>query len=308
MHKSGLIDLQVLLAVARRQSFRAAALELEMSASAVSSAVAGLEARLGSRLFHRTTRSVALTDAGQQFVDEITPAVKQIQDAMATVNDRRASPSGTLRINSSLGAALMGLFPLMGEFAQRYPDVSLDIVTEGKMVDIVAEGFDAGLRPSHLVPKDMIPVPLNQDVALCIVGSPDYFARYPQPRKPADLARHRCIRARLPNGAASPWQLLAKGETLHVDVPGAQIFDAPQLMREAARHGMGLAQLAHWYVADDIARGELLPVLNAYAPRLPGLCLYYSGHRHLPAALRALIDLVHEVRQRPNTPPAKSFV
>ena len=301
MHKSGLIDLQALLAVARRQSFRAAALELEMSTSAVSSAVAGLEARLGSRLLHRTTRSVALTDAGQQFVDQIAPAVKQIQDAMATVNDRRATPAGTLRINSSLGAALMSYHPLMSAFSQRYPEVTLDIVTEGQMVDIIAEGFDAGLRPSHLVPKDMIRVPLTQDVPMTIVGSRDYFAQYPKPLKVADLSSHRCIRARLPNGAASPWQLLSKKKAIQVDVPGSQVLDAPLLMRQAARNGIGLAQLAHWYVADDIANGELIPVLNAFAPRLPGLCLYYSGHRHVPAALRALIALVHELRDGPGT-------
>lgn len=298
MHKSGLIDLQVLLAVARRQSFRAAALELDMSTSAVSSAVAGLEARLGSRLFHRTTRSVALTDAGQQFADAIAPAVKQIQDAMLTVNDRRATPTGTLRINSSLGAALMAYAPLMAEFSRRYPDVTLDIVTEGQMVDIVAEGFDAGLRPSHLVPKDMVRVPLNYEVPLVIVGSRSYLAQHAPPRQVADLAQHRCIRARLPNGALSPWQLVSKKKPIQVDVPGSQVFDAPLLMREAARSGTGLAQLAHWYVADDIAKGELLTVLDSHAPQLPGLCLYYSGHRHVPATLRALVELIHELRAR----------
>lgn len=299
MHKSGLIDLQVLLAVARRHSFRAAAAELDMSTSAVSSAVAGLEARLGVRLFHRTTRSVALTDAGRLFVEQIAPAVKQIQDAEATVNDRRLSPSGTLRINSSLGAALMSYGPFLGEFSRRYPDVTLDIVTEGQMVDIIADGFDAGLRPSHLVPKDMIRVELGSGVQMAIVGSPEYFARYPKPRQVADLAGHRCIRARLPNGALSPWQLVANAKPVHVDVPGSQVFDAPLLMREAARSGMGLAQLARWYVADDIADGSLSTVLDDCAPQSPGLCLYYSGHRHVPAALRALVALVHEIRARP---------
>ncbi|MFZ4289589.1 LysR family transcriptional regulator [Variovorax sp. HJSM1_2] len=296
MHKSGLIELQALLAVARRRSFRAAAVELEMSTSALSSAIAGLEVRLGSRLFHRTTRSVALTDAGQQFVEQIAPAVKQIQDAMATVNDRRTTPTGTLRINSSLGAALMSYFPLMSEFSRRYPDVTLDLVTEGQMVDIIAEGFDAGLRPSHLVPKDMIRVPLSDDVPLCIVGSRDYFAQHPPPQKVADLSSHRCIRARLPNGAASPWQLLVRKKTIHVEVPGSQVFDAPLLMREGARRGLGLAQVAHWYVADDIAKGELMEVLPNFAPRLPGLSLYYAGNRHVPAGLRALIDLAHAQR------------
>lgn len=296
MHKTGLVDLQVLLAVARRQSFRAAALELEMSTSAVSSAVAGLEARLGVRLLHRTTRSLALTDAGRHFIGQIAPAVQQIADAEAAIKDQRLTPSGTLRINSSLGAALMAYAPLLGEFSRRYPDVVLDIVTQGKMVDIVAEGFDAGLRPSHLVPRDMVRVPITDAVPLAIVGSPGYFAHWAQPRQVADLQQHRCIRNRLPGGALSPWQLLAQGQPVEIDVPGNQVFDAPHLMREAALCGLGLAQLAHWYVADDIARGTLVAVLDGHAPRLPGLCLYYAGHRHVPAALRALVDLVREVR------------
>lgn len=296
MHKTGLVDLQVLLAIARRKSFRAAALELDMSTSAVSSAVAGLEARLGVRLFHRTTRSLALTDAGRRFVEQVAPAVQQIVDAEAAVNDQRLTPSGPLRINSSLGAALMCYAPLLGEFSRRYPDVVLDIVTQGQMVDIVAEGFDAGLRPSHLVPKDMVRVPITDEVPLAIVGSPDYFSGCPKPRQAADLQRHRCIRTRLPDGALSPWQLLAKGQPVEIDVPGCQVFDAPHLMREAALCGLGLAQLARWYVADDIARGALVAVLDRHAPRLPGLCLYYAGHRHVPAALRALVELVHEIR------------
>jgi DNA-binding transcriptional LysR family regulator len=296
MHKSGLVDLHVVLAVARRQSFRAAAVELGMSSSAVSSAIAGLEARLGSRLFHRTTRSVALTDAGRQFVEQISPAVKQIEEAMTTVNDRRLVPSGNLRINSSLGAALMSWQPFMSEFSRRYPQVTLDIVTEGELVDIVAEGFDAGLRPSHLVPKDMIRVPLTSDVPMVIVGSPAYFEQHPKPTRISELAHHGCIRARLPNGKPSPWQLKSRGRSISVDVPGSLVLDAPLMMREAARSSWGLAHLARWYVASDIDSGTLIPVLEDCAVHLPGLCLYYSGHRHVPAALRAFVDLVHEVR------------
>lgn len=298
MHKNGLIDLQVLLAVARRHSFRAAALELDMSASAVSAAVAGLEARLGTRLLHRTTRSVALTEAGQQFVHAIAPAVRQIDEAFATVHEQRSQPSGSLRINSSLGAALMTYADVFAEFTRRYPDVVLDIATEGKMVDIVAEGFDAGLRPSHLVPKDMIRVPLSAQIVLKIVASPAYLAQHPPLRQVSDLLQHRCIRARLPNGAPSPWQLQTDGQSIAMEVKGPQVIDAPLLMREAARQGLGLAQLAHWYVAGDIAKQELVSVLDAFAPELPGVCLYYSGHRHIPAALRALIDLIHEQRER----------
>jgi DNA-binding transcriptional LysR family regulator len=171
MHKSGLTELEVVLAVARRQGFRAAAVELDMSTTAVSNAVANLEARLGARLFHRTTRSVSLTEAGHQFVDQIGPAVMQIQDAMAAVTERKAKLTGTLRINSSLGAALMVFQPIVLAFLRRHPGMTVDIVTEGRMVDIVAEGFDAGLRVSSRIPRDMIRVPISQDVPMTVVGS-----------------------------------------------------------------------------------------------------------------------------------------
>lgn len=306
MHKSGLTELEVVLAVARRQSFRAASVELEMSTSAVSSAIAGLESRLGTRLFHRTTRSVSLTDAGQQFVGQITPAVKQIQDAMAAVNDRKETPTGTLRINGALGAALMAFEPIMVAFLRRYPGMTIDIATEGRRVDIIAEGFDAGLRPGNLVPRDMIRVPLSRNIPIVVVGSANYLARNPRPATPADLAKHRCVRARLPNGAPSPWEFVQNGKPVHVDVPGPLILDAPLLMREAVRNDMGLAQLAAWYVADDLATGRLEQVLGRYTAPYPGLCLYYSGHRHIPAGLRALIDLIHEVNDTRQDTPGRS--
>ena len=286
MHKSGLIDLHVVLAVARRQSFRAAAVELEMSTSAVSSAVAGLEARLGSRLFHRTTRSVALTDAGRQFVEQIAPAVKQIEEAMTTVSDQRLVPSGSLRINTSLGAALMGWQPFMAEFSRRYPQVTLDIVTEGELVDIIAEGFDAGLRPSHLVPKDMIRVPLTEAVPMVVVGAADYFAEHAKPRRISDLANHACIRARLPNGTPSPWQLKSRGKGVAVDVPGTLVLDAPLMMRQAALSSLGLAQLARWYVADDLDSGALAAVLEGHAEFDWVIVDHYGLDHHWQTAAR----------------------
>ncbi|WP_416761644.1 LysR family transcriptional regulator [Roseateles sp. So40a] len=302
MQKDSLAEFEVVLAVARRQGFRPAALELEMSTSAVSNAVAGLEARMGVRLFHRTTRSVSLTEAGRHFVERIGPAVTLIREAVDAAGDRAGPPSGTLRLNSSLGAALMVFRPVLAELLRRHPGITLDIVTEGRMVDIVAEGFDAGLRLAPQVPRDMIRVPIAAPLRMVVVGSPDYLDQHGEPLKPADLARHACLRARLPSGLPSPWEFSnARRKSAPVtamEVPGPMVLDAPQLMLEAARAGLGLAQIAEWYVAEDLAAGRLRRVLDGWSAPLPALCLYYAGHRHIPVALRALVDLIHEINRQ----------
>jgi DNA-binding transcriptional LysR family regulator len=295
MHKSGLIELEAVLAVARHRGFRPAAVELGMSTSALSSAVAGLEARLGVRLFHRTTRSVSLTEAGEQFVARVGPAMSEIRSATAAATSQRQRPAGTLRINAALGAARMVFAPLVVEYLRRYPDMTVDIVTEGRMIDIVAEGYDAGLRPSELVPRDMIRVPIGHDMRMAVVATPEYFTRHPLPKSPSDLARHQCIRARLPNGAPYRWEFARRGEALHVDVPGNVVLDAPLLMLDAVRAGVGLAHLAEWYVAEDIAAGRLVRVLQEWTPPFPGLALYYPAGRHMPAGLRGFIDLIREL-------------
>jgi len=294
MYKSGLIELEVVLAVAKRRGFRAAALELSMSTTAVSNAVASLEARLGVRLFHRTTRSVSLTEAGRRFVEHIGPAVGHIQEAMDTVLNGSAGLTGTLRINSSLGAALMVLQPIVLKFLQRHPGMTVDITTEGKMVDIIGEGFDAGLRPSDRVPRDMIRVPVTPGIETVVVGAPGYFASRSEPLSPQDLVDHVCIRARMPSGSASPWTFVHNEKPLSIDVHGPLVLDTPILMLEAVRHGIGLAQLPQWYVRDELAEGRLVEVLAGWKPVTPGLSLYYAGHRHVPAGLLALIELIHE--------------
>lgn len=306
MLKANLTTFEAVLAVARHRNFRAAAAELGMSTTSLSNAVAGLERELGVRLFHRTTRSVSLTDAGAAFTQTLAPALGEIRYAWENARSSQGAPAGNLRINAALGAARMVLADLLGEYLQRYPAVTLDIVTEGRLVDIVTEGFDAGLRLEHLVPLDMVRVRLTGPLRMVVVGAPDYFARHGTPASPADLGVHHCIRARLPNGAPSGWTFTHAGEVIELDVPGQLIVDSATLMRDAALSGLGLAQLAEWYVADDIRQGRLSSVLDGYTESLPPLSLYYPAGRHVPASLRALVDLVRERTESENAKPPSS--
>ncbi|MGZ2746653.1 LysR substrate-binding domain-containing protein [Burkholderia stagnalis] len=293
MKTSGLVELEAVLAVARHRSFRAAANELSVSTSALSHAVASLEARIGVRLFNRTTRSVSLSEAGAQFVASVAPALSTIRVALEQAGSFRDTPSGTLRINTSAGAAHQ-VMPVFIAFLQRYPEMKLDLVTEGKLIDIVVEGFDAGIRLAETVPQDMIAVPFGDRQRFAVVGSPTYFARHKPPRTPADLNAHRCIRSRMPSGAIYHWEFERRGETMRVDGDGALTLDEPGLMLAAARAGLGLTYLTEWTVDADLAAGTLVRVLEDWTPPLDGLCLYYPGRRHVPAGLRALIDMIRE--------------
>jgi DNA-binding transcriptional LysR family regulator len=294
MHKSGMVELDAVLAVSKRGSFRAAALELGMSPTALSNAVRGLEARLGVRLFNRTTRSVSLSEAGEQFVARVAPALSEIHNAIDGVNYHRDKPAGTLRINSSIGAARRILVSVILEFLRRHPQMKIDIVTEARLIDIVAEGFDVGIRTQDVVPGDMIAVPFGAALRFVVVGSPAYFEQNSPPKTPGDLMRHRCIRARWPSGGIYRWEFELGSDSLNIDVPGVLTLDEPTLMREAALAGAGLAYMWEPSVAADITSGCLVPALVDWMPSAPALCLYYPGRRNVPAGLRAFIELIRE--------------
>lgn len=309
MRKTGLTPYEAVLAVARLRSFRAAADELGLSTTALSNAVASLEQELGTRLFRRTTRSVSLTEAGEAFTEQLAPALAGMQRARDLARGRPGRPAGRLRINTSLGAARMALDSVLAEYLRRYPDVTLDLVTEGRLVDIVAEGFDAGLRPGTLVPLDMVRVEFGGPLRVAVVGAPALLAEpLGEPvDTPAELMRRSCIRARLPGGAPAPWAFAQQGQVLELDVPGQLIVDSPALMRDAALMGLGLAQLPEWYVRGDLATGRLVSVLQDWVTPLPPLALYYPAGRQQPAALRALVALIHELSAAPSgaaQPPA----
>lgn len=295
MYRPGLNDLDAVMAVARRGSFRAAALDLGMSTTALSNAVARLEAELGVRLFNRTTRSVALSDAGRVFVEQVGPALRDIHGAMEAVRSRQSIPSGTLRINAFATAGREILSPLILEFLRRYPRVHVDLVTEGRLVDIVAEGFDIGVRAAGLVPSDMIAVSLRRPQRYAVVASPAYFRRRDVPRVPPDLAGHPCIRVRLPNGALYRWQFEKDGQTAQIDVDGPITLDEASLARIAVLEGVGIGFFMEPDVRSDIEAGRLVRVLEDWTPDRPGLCLYYPGRRNPSAALKAFIGLAREL-------------
>jgi DNA-binding transcriptional LysR family regulator len=291
MYRSGLVELDAVAAVARLGGFRAAAIELGVSATSVSNAVAGLEARLGVRLFNRTTRSVSLSEAGE-FIAAVAPALSDIHAAMEATNSQRGRPAGTLRLNCPLEAARQILVPVVLEFQRRYPEVKVDIVTDAQLIDIVAKGFDAGIRTRDAVPGDMIAVPFGAELRFVVVGSPAYLQDHPAPAKPGDLMAHRCIRARWPSGALYRWEFIKKGRALTIDAPGSLTLDDPTLMRDAALAGAGLAYMWEARVRDDLACGQLVSVLDDWIPSSPGFCLYHPDRRNVPAALRAFINML----------------
>jgi DNA-binding transcriptional LysR family regulator len=295
MYRPGLNDLDAVIAIARRGSFRAAARDIGMSTTALSSAIGKLEASLGVRLFNRTTRSVSLTDAGRAFVEQVRPALQDIHGAMEGVRSQQATPSGTLRINAFATAAREILSPLVLEFLRRYRQVHVDLVTECRLVDIVAEGFDLGVRVADLVPSDMIAISLGRPQRYAVVGSPAHFEKHGRPRVPPDLLNHQCIRVRLPNGALYRWQFEKRGQTAQIDVTGPITLDEASLARIAVLEGIGLGFFMEQNVLADIEAGRLVRVLQDWTPPFAGLCLYYPGRRNPSAALKAFIGLAREL-------------
>ncbi|RFZ82450.1 LysR family transcriptional regulator [Shinella sp. WSJ-2] len=294
MTRSVLADLDAVLSIARLGSFRAAALDLGISTTALSNAIAKLEQRLGIRLFNRTTRSVSLTEAGKTFVERVGPAVTDIHDAMLAAQSLQEVPTGTLRINAFATAAREVMEPLILSFLQRHPQVHVDLVTEGRIIDIVAAGFDLGLRPADLVPADMIALPLGLRRSNAVVASPQFLQTHGRPAIPTDLYRFRCIRARLPNNALLRWKFEKDGEAMQIDVQGSITLDEPSLVKIAAQNGVGLGYVMEADVREDIAAGRLVRVLEDWTPSLAPLALYYPGRKNPPAAFTAFLQAARE--------------
>lgn len=295
MARHSLVELDAVIAVARRTSFRQAALELGMSTTALSNTIGKIERLLGVRLFNRTTRSVSLTDAGRNFVEQVAPALKGIHEAMEGVRSQQDTPSGMLRINAFATAAREILSPLILEYVKRYPQVHVDLVTEGRLVDIVADGFDIGVRSADLVPSDMIAVKLGRPRRFAVVASPDYFQNAAMPIVPPDLLHHSCLRIRLPDGRLYPWHFEKDGQSVQIDVKGPVTLDEASLSRMAVLKATGIGFFMESDVRDDIEAGRLVRVLEDWTPLLAPLCLYYPGRKNPSAAFRAFIEMAREV-------------
>jgi DNA-binding transcriptional LysR family regulator len=291
-------DLNVLaafLTIAEERSFTKAAKRLGVSRSALSHAVRKLEERLGVRLLARTTRSVAPTEAGDQLIGRLRPALGEVESVLEQIVGLRERPTGRVRLLVTPLSATMVLAPKLVPFARRFPDVVLDVTTtqEGR-TELVAAGFDAGIHLGESIQRDMVAVRVSRDHRLAIVGSPDYFAAHPRPTSPHDIPAHRCINLR--GGSAVPyrWEFERDGEAVVVDVSGPLIVDDADLMIRAAIDGLGLTFSFEEYVAPQIASGALVRVLEDWCPPFAGYFLYYPSRRQQPAALSALIETLRQ--------------
>lgn len=292
-------DLNAFATIITHRSFRKAADELGLSPSTLSHMMRGLETRMRVRLLNRTTRSVSPTEAGERLAARLKPALRELDAALEAVDDFRGGPSGTLRINTSNIVIRLLLEQAVPTFLDRYPDMALDLVSDGRLIDIVADGFDAGIRLRESVPQDMIAVAFGGAARFVTVASPDYVAARGEPLTPADLAHHTCIRLRMPSGKLYRWEFEWRGEELTVEVSGALTLDDNELMAQAAVAGLGIAYIPQHVAARHLAEGRLVTMLSDWCPQIDGLCLYYPGHRHVPAGLRAFITVLKEMEDLP---------
>lgn len=296
MSKEDFNDLAAFVRVARERSFTRAAAQVGVSQSALSQTIRNLEKRLGIRLLTRTTRSVSPTEAGEQLLRTIEPRFEEIELELAALNSQRDTPAGKIRITAGEHPAMTVLAPALERLVPKYPDISVEIIVDHGLTDIVAERYDAGVRLGGQVEKDMIAVRISPAMRMAVVGAPSYFEHHPRPQTPRDLTEHNCINMRLPTyGGLFAWEFAKDGQELNVRVEGQLIFNTLGLRRNAALAGLGLAYLPENQAEEAIAEGRLVRVLEDWCPSFPGYHLYYPNRRHSLPAFTALIE---ELRYR----------
>jgi DNA-binding transcriptional LysR family regulator len=291
MPRANTNDLVAFVAVARERSFTRAAAQLGVSQSALSHTITGLESRLGLRLLTRTTRSVSATEAGERLFNVLQPHFEGIETAVAALSDFKDRPSGTIRITAGEHSASSVLWPALKVFLPKYPEISVEIVVDYGLSDIVAERYDAGVRLGEQLAKDMIAVRIAADMRMAVVGAPAYFKKRKQPKSPRDLTEHSCINLRLPTyGGIYAWEFERRGRELKVRTEGPLVFNNLGLRIDAALAGLGLAYLPEDAVLDYINKGTLVRVLDDWCAPFPGYHIYYPSRRQPTAAFALLID------------------
>lgn len=288
--------LNAFLAVARRRSFAAAARDLGVSTSAISQSVRQLEARLGATLLTRTSRSVALTDAGQRLLENAGPAVDQALESLKTVSARPGEITGRVRLSVPTIATTLVLGRLVARFLQRHPNVHLEVEAENRFVNIVADGFDAGIRLSEAIERDMVQLRLTPPGRFVVVAAPAYLARRGVPQTPPDLLQHDCLGIRSQtDGSRYAWELERAKKQWRVPVEGPVLTNDTELLRQLAEAGVGLLYTFEPLVADELRRGTLRVVLEPYAAAVPGFFLYFPSRSQVSPAFRAFVDVAREL-------------
>jgi len=297
MRRADLADLTAFVAVADNLSFRAAASRIGVTPSALSHTIRHFEERLGFRLLNRTTRSVSLTDAGLRLLDRLRPAVEQISRGLDDLKGEQGHPFGHLRLYVTHLAGAAVIAPIWARFLSTFPDVQLEVHADAAPGDIVAKGFDAGIGPKDWAAADMIAVRVMGPMRVAVVGAPSYFARRHPPRTPDDLARHSCIQyRRATHGAMFEWPFERDGKSERISVDGRVIVNDNDLAVRAAVDRLGIAYTIESLADPFLRSGQLVRVLEDWSPAFDGLFLYYPGHRQVPVALRALIDMLRSAR------------
>lgn len=292
MRAPDLDDLAAFAAIARHRSFRKAAQERGVSASTLSQTLRDLEARLDLRLLNRTTRSVALTEAGARLLERLSPALSEIAGAVDQLREARDVPAGLLRINAPEPAVELVLAPMIGPFLAAYPKVEVEIISETRFIDIVAAGFDAGVRWDESLAKDMVAVSLSGPQRFVVASAPALVARLGAPRTPEDLLSRPCIRVRYPSGVRPAWEFERDGRVLKLEPEARLTSTSTTAMMQAALDGAGFMLTFESYAAPHVAAGRLVTVLDDWQQPFTGPFLYYPSRRHAPAPLRAFIDFV----------------
>jgi DNA-binding transcriptional LysR family regulator len=289
--------MQAFVRVAEKRSFTAAATVLGVSGSAVSQTVQQLEQRLGVRLLQRTTRSVGLTEAGERLFASVAPAFTQIRSAVESLNELRERPAGTVKLTVAR-AAMPFLYEHLNQFMVEYPEVRLELSCDDVLADIVALGFDGGVRLGETLDKDMVAVDISGPQRMAVVGSPAYFGKHPKPKHPRDLLTHECVGHRLSNGAMYDWEFDEDGKDFKIAVPCRLITNDMEQSRRIALDGIALAVLFEDHARDELQRGELVRVLKDFCSPFPGFYLYYPSRAHIPLKVRALGDFMRKRMRR----------